>query len=92
MDSIESRTLAELCRELEHAENVAGERIGGPSEDDMGRINALEAAIGDRPADSMAVVLFRARRLARAVLNDWRHDLLEPLALALERDTEAFGA
>jgi len=79
-------SVASLCRELDSLELVANERGGGPNEADLSRIEALEASIGRLPADSPDVVLWRMRRLARAALNGWRSDFVEPLAAALERD------
>ncbi|WP_442680633.1 hypothetical protein ACSBM8_05405 [Sphingomonas sp. ASY06-1R] len=78
------------CTELYALEAAAFDRVGGPIEADRRAIAAAERAIGNRRADSPEAMLWRAQRLARAVLNDWHAELVRPLALAVERDLVAF--
>ena len=85
------KTLLELTAALDRAEERADGRIGGPSERDHRLASELERRIGDRPADCLGVALWRARRLARAVANNWCDEFAQPLAAALERDLAAYG-
>jgi hypothetical protein len=83
-------TMVELFAELDALETTADNRVGGSTEDERARIAALEEEIARRPADSVPAALWRARRLARAVLNRWRDELVEPLARAVQRDGRLF--
>jgi len=78
--------MAEVCAQIDAVEAAADNRIGGPPAGYGRALSTLEAQLSGRPADSLEVARWRQRRLSRAVLNDWRADLIEPLALAVERD------
>lgn len=85
------RSLFDACRALDDAEACAWDRRGGPSNKDHTRIAAIEAEIGDRPADCLEVVLWRAGRLTRAIANGWREHLPQALAKSVERDLRAIA-
>lgn len=85
-EKIAARPMIEACIELDAAEDTAWDRIGGPSEADFGAIDMLENEIGDRRADCPEVAVWRARRLVRAILNDWHDDSVRQLAVTVESD------
>ncbi|MGN6357455.1 MAG: hypothetical protein ACTHLU_08255 [Novosphingobium sp.] len=79
-----SRTrFADLRIELERLENAAHDRIGGPAGHDLRRIADAEATIAHHAPECVEDVLWLGQRLARAVLNGWRAELLAPLAAGI---------
>jgi hypothetical protein len=83
--------MAQLCAALDAAEAAAWDRIGGPTDADFRLIDTLERKIEGRRADSAEAAVWRAKRLVRAVVNDWDECEVRALAAAANRDLMAFG-
>ena len=63
---------ASLARSIDHAESVAWDRIGGPTDAECAAIRRLEVTV---PAPSSADDWrWLAGRFGRALANDWRGD------------------
>ncbi len=92
MGRVTRTSVGELCAELDALEALTGERPGGATEAEYAAMRSLEDSIGEEPADGPAVLLWRVRRLTRAVINDWRPELLLAVAFAVERDIDCLTA
>jgi len=83
--------MIELCAALDAAEAAAWDRLGGPTNTDFRTIRALESKIDARRADSLGAAVWRAKRLARAFINEWDTTEIRLLAAHVDRDLAAFS-
>lgn len=74
-----------LCAVFDARDEIAGNRIGGPLEEEVRRLVEIEAQIASRDPETKENFLWLPRRLVRAVQNGWRADLIQPLAAQLDR-------
>ena len=80
-----SAGMAELCAAFVELDDACGEAIGGAGRAYQA-LFAIEGHLVSTPSSDPMVIAWKARWLARAVMNGWDDDLVEPLAAAVVRD------
>jgi hypothetical protein len=70
---------ARLAAAIDEAEWVAGERIGGPSEDDISAVRSLESRLCEIRPVTGTDWWWYSGRLARALENGWSAAAVNPL-------------